>query len=54
MEPAGSSGARTALEVWKFGGASLADAAAIRRAVSLIADHRGRLVVVASAASSPA
>ena len=49
MEPAGSSGARTALEVWKFGGASLADAAAIRRAVSLIADHRGRLVVVASA-----
>lgn len=37
------------LEVWKFGGASLADGPAIRRAISLIADHRGPLVVVASA-----
>src|SRR5690348_16742221 len=37
------------LDVWKFGGASLADAAAIQRAVSLIASHNGPLVVVASA-----
>jgi bifunctional aspartokinase / homoserine dehydrogenase 1 len=37
------------LEVWKFGGASLADARAIRRAVELIAAHGGALVVVASA-----
>jgi aspartokinase/homoserine dehydrogenase 1 len=37
------------LEVWKFGGASLADAAAIRRAAALIAAHKGPLVVVASA-----
>jgi aspartokinase/homoserine dehydrogenase 1 len=36
-------------EVWKFGGASLADAQAIQRAVTLIADARGGLVVVASA-----
>ncbi len=37
------------LEVWKFGGASLADAAAIARAAGLIASHDGPLVVVASA-----
>jgi aspartokinase/homoserine dehydrogenase 1 len=37
------------LEVWKFGGASLADAAAIHRAAALIAAHEGPLVVVASA-----
>jgi len=37
------------LEVWKFGGASLADAAAVRNAVSLIRAHRGPLVVVVSA-----
>jgi aspartokinase/homoserine dehydrogenase 1 len=37
------------LEVWKFGGASLADAAAIRKAAGLIAGHNGPLVVVASA-----
>src|SRR5436190_15677587 len=37
------------LEVWKFGGASLADAAAIDRAAALIASHDGPLVVVASA-----
>ena len=37
------------LEVWKFGGASLADVAAIERAVALIARHHGPLVVVASA-----
>jgi bifunctional aspartokinase / homoserine dehydrogenase 1 len=37
------------LEVWKFGGASLADARAVDRAAALIAAHRGPLVVVASA-----
>jgi aspartokinase/homoserine dehydrogenase 1 len=37
------------LEVWKFGGASLADARAVERAAALIAAHRGPLVVVASA-----
>jgi aspartokinase/homoserine dehydrogenase 1 len=37
------------LEVWKFGGASLADTAGIQRAASLIAKHPGPLVVVASA-----
>jgi bifunctional aspartokinase / homoserine dehydrogenase 1 len=36
-------------EVWKFGGASLADARAIERAAGLIAAHQGPLVVVASA-----
>jgi aspartokinase/homoserine dehydrogenase 1 len=37
------------LEIWKFGGASLADAAAIERAAALISAHSGPLVVVASA-----
>jgi aspartokinase/homoserine dehydrogenase 1 len=37
------------LQIWKFGGASLADAAAIRHAADLVAAHRGPLVVVASA-----
>jgi aspartokinase/homoserine dehydrogenase 1 len=37
------------LEVWKFGGASLADTAAIQKAVALIRGHHGPLVVVASA-----
>lgn len=37
------------LEVWKFGGASVADAAAIRRVASLVSAHRGPLVVVVSA-----
>ena len=37
------------LEVWKFGGASLADATAVRNAVSLVRGHRGPLVVVVSA-----
>ena len=37
------------LEVWKFGGASLADATAIQRAAALIAAHEGPLVIVASA-----
>ena len=40
---------RSPLEVWKFGGASLADAAAVRHAVSLVRAHRGPLVVVVSA-----
>jgi aspartokinase/homoserine dehydrogenase 1 len=37
------------LEVWKFGGASLADAAGMARAAALIARHQGPLVVVVSA-----
>lgn len=37
------------LEVWKFGGASLADVAGLRRAAALIASHGGPLVVVVSA-----
>jgi len=40
---------RSQLEVWKFGGASLADAAGISRAVALIGGHQGPLAVVASA-----
>ncbi len=40
---------RHPLEVWKFGGASLADAAAIRKAAELAAGHPGPLVIVASA-----
>jgi aspartokinase/homoserine dehydrogenase 1 len=40
---------RQALEVWKFGGASLADGEAIGRAAARIASHDGRLVIVASA-----
>src|SRR3954471_14044638 len=46
----GGRGARPGgLEIWKFGGASLADAAAIERAAGLIAGHPGPLVIVASA-----
>jgi aspartokinase len=37
------------LEVWKFGGASLADVSAIEKAVDLIARHKGPVVIVASA-----
>jgi aspartokinase/homoserine dehydrogenase 1 len=37
------------LEVWKFGGTSLADASAVRRAVGLVRAHRGPLVLVVSA-----
>lgn len=37
------------LEVWKFGGASLADGRAIQKAARQVAAHRGPLVVVASA-----
>jgi aspartokinase/homoserine dehydrogenase 1 len=40
---------RQALEVWKFGGASLADGEAIKRAAARIASHKGPLAVVASA-----
>jgi aspartokinase/homoserine dehydrogenase 1 len=41
--------ARRELQVWKFGGASLADAPAMRRAAELVAAERAPLVVVASA-----
>jgi aspartokinase/homoserine dehydrogenase 1 len=44
-----SGGRGPRLEVWKFGGASLADAQAVRHAVSLVRAHRGPLVVVVSA-----
>ena len=37
------------LEVWKFGGASLADGRAIAAAAERVAAHRGPLLVVASA-----
>jgi aspartokinase/homoserine dehydrogenase 1 len=37
------------LEVWKFGGASVADGRAIHKAAEQIAAHRGPLVVVVSA-----
>jgi len=37
------------LQVWKFGGASVADAPAIRRVAGLVTAHRGPLVVVVSA-----
>ena len=40
---------RPPLEVWKFGGASVADADAVRHAVDLIRAHKGPLVVVVSA-----
>ena len=39
----------TGLEIWKFGGAALADARAIQKAADRIAEHDGPLVVVASA-----
>lgn len=47
--PARRQAASAPLAVWKFGGASLADAAAIRKAAELIAAHAGPLVVVCSA-----
>jgi bifunctional aspartokinase / homoserine dehydrogenase 1 len=40
---------KAALEIWKFGGASVVDAAAVRNAVGLIRRHPGPLVVVVSA-----
>ncbi len=42
-------GRQQRLEVWKFGGASLKDAKAVRNAVSMIHAHNGPLVVVVSA-----
>jgi aspartokinase/homoserine dehydrogenase 1 len=39
------------LEVWKFGGAALADTDAVRNVVRLVHAHRGPLVVVVSALS---
>src|ERR671913_936674 len=42
---------KTGLEIWKFGGAALADARAIQKAAERIAEHQGPLVVVASALS---
>jgi bifunctional aspartokinase / homoserine dehydrogenase 1 len=47
--PTGSPAPSSRLEIWKFGGASLADAAAIQRAAALIAAHAGPLIIVASA-----
>ena len=44
-----SPGRLVPLEIWKFGGASLADSKAVDHAASLIAAHSGPLVVVASA-----
>ena len=41
----------TGLEIWKFGGAALADARAIHKAAERIAGHDGPLVIVASALS---
>src|SRR2546428_7666095 len=38
--------ARTPLEVWKLGGASVADAPAVRRVAGLVQRHAGDLVVV--------
>jgi aspartokinase/homoserine dehydrogenase 1 len=43
------SGRREPLEVWKFGGASLASAEQIEKAAALVAKHTGPLVVVPSA-----
>lgn len=39
----------SSLQVWKLGGASVADAAAVRHAVELVRRHPGPLVVVVSA-----
>ena len=39
----------SSLQVWKFGGAALADARAIQKAADRIVEHDGPLVVVASA-----
>src|SRR5437867_4480149 len=41
--------ARAPLEVWKLGGASVADAPAVRRVAGLVQRHAGDLVVVVSA-----
>lgn len=47
--PKRASRSTRAPHVWKFGGASLADAPAVQAAAARIADHDGPLVVVASA-----
>src|SRR6266571_1658358 len=47
--PASPTTPRTSLEIWKLGGASVADAQAVRRAVGLVQRHAGDLVVVVSA-----
>ena len=47
--PRGRDAVGAALEVWKLGGASIADASAVRRAAGLIQRHPGPLVVVVSA-----
>ena len=47
--PASPTMPRAPLEVWKLGGASVADAPAVRRAVGLVQRHQGDLVVVVSA-----
>ena len=49
MKKRPSTAPRVPLQVWKFGGASLADAGAVRRAVGLIKKHPGPLVIVVSA-----
>ncbi len=49
MTPRRPGASAAGLEIWKFGGASLADAPAIQRAAALIAAHSGPVVVVASA-----
>jgi aspartokinase/homoserine dehydrogenase 1 len=55
--PSGRGGRRTRggsqpkLEVWKFGGAALADADGVGNAVRLVRAHKGPLVVVVSALS---
>src|SRR2546422_2585969 len=46
---AGPGPARAPLEVWKLGGASVADAPAVRRVAGLVQRHAGDLVVVVSA-----
>src|SRR5689334_21638305 len=46
MSPAAD---KAPLQVWKFGGRALADAAAIRKAAALIVAHKGPLAVVCSA-----
>ena len=44
-----SGGRSNPLEVWKFGGASLASAEQIQKAAALIVAHRGPLIIVPSA-----
>jgi aspartokinase/homoserine dehydrogenase 1 len=48
-KPLAGARVRPPLEVWKFGGASVASADEIRKAAALIAAHKGPLVIVVSA-----